>query len=265
MHTTEALPVIILVGGPGTRLGQTGQVPPKALVDVGGRPILWHVMKIYAAYGFTHFILPLGYQGDVIRRYFWEYNTMSRPLTFSLGQTAAPQFHAESQEHDWRVTLFESGPAHVNKGARIRRAQPYVQTGTFFVTYGDGVGNVALDALLAFHRAHGKLATVTGVRPLSQYGILDVQDGGQVSGFREKAQLDHWINAGFFAFEQGVFDYLRDDETCDLEREVLPKLAAEGQLMMYRHTGFWASMDTFKEAQWLTELWESGQAPWKVW
>ena len=261
---TESLPVVLLVGGMGTRLGQTGETPPKALVQVGDKPILWHVMKIYAAYGHAHFILPLGYRGDWIRRYFMEYSLMSRPLSFTLGETAAPEFHAELQENHWRLTLFEAG-LHTNKGARIAKAQPYIAENTLFVTYGDGVGNVDVDALLAFHRSHGKLATVTGVQPFSQYGVMNVTETGQVMGFYEKEQLDQWINAGFFVFERGVFNYLRGDDTLDLERQVLPRLAADGQLMMYKHTGFWASMDTFKEAQALTELWESGQAPWQVW
>jgi glucose-1-phosphate cytidylyltransferase len=262
---SESLPVVILVGGAGTRLGREGEVPPKALVEVGDRPILWHVMKVYAAYGHTDFILPLGYRGDWIRRYFLEYDSMSRPLTLTLGGSAQLEFHAEQQENDWHITLFESGPVTTEKGARVRKAQPYTRGGPFFVTYGDGVGNVDIGALLRFHRAHGKLATVTGVRPFSQYGILDVDDSGRVTGLREKPQLDHWINVGFFVFEQGFFDYLQGGETVDLEREALPRVAADGQLMMYRHTGFWAKMDTFKEAQKLTELWESGQAPWKVW
>lgn len=261
---SESLPVVFLVGGTGTRLGREGETPPKALVEVGDKPILWHVMKLYATYSHTDFVLPLGYRGDWIRRYFLEYDLMSRPLTFTIGKTVSPEFHTEQQENDWRVTLFESG-LHTNKGARVRKARPYVKTDTFFVTYGDGIGDIDIHALLAFHRSHGRLATVTGVRPFSQYGILSVMDNGQVIGFHEKEQLDHWINAGFFVFEQGVFDYLQGDDTVDLEKEALPRLAADSQLMMYRHIGFWASMDTFKEAQKLTELWESGQAPWKVW
>jgi glucose-1-phosphate cytidylyltransferase len=263
---SESLSVVILVGGAGTRLGREGAVPPKALVEVGDRPILWHVMKLYAAYGHTHFVLPLGYRGDWIRRYFMEYNTMSRPVTLRLGQSTTAEFHAEQTESEWCITLFESGlPNRVEKGDHVRNARPYLKTGAFFVTYGDGVGNVNIDVLLEFHRSHGRLATVTGVRPFSQYGLLDVKDDGLVTGLYEKPQLDHWINAGFFVFEPGIFDYIGDGEGVILEKDVLPRMAADGQLMMYRHTGFWGKMDTFKEAQKLTELWESGQAPWKVW
>ncbi len=262
----ESLSVVILVGGAGTRLGREGEVPPKALVEVGDRPILWHVMKIYAAYGHTHFILPLGYRGDWIRRYFMEYNAMSRPLTLKLGHVSTAEYHADQPESEWCITLFESGlPNRIEKGDHVRNARVYLKSDTFFVTYGDGVGDVDIHALLRFHRAHGRLATVTGVRPFSQYGILDVNENGLVTSLHEKPQLDHWINAGFFVFEQGIFDYIGPDEGIVLEKDVLPRIAADGQLMMYKHTGFWGKMDTFKEAQKLTELWESGQAPWKVW
>src|SRR5512136_189838 len=184
---SESLSVVILVGGAGTRLGREGEVPPKALVEVGDRPILWHVMKLYAAYGHTHFVLPLGYRGDWIRRYFMEYNTMSRPVTLKLGQSTTAEFHAEQTESEWCITLFESGlPNRVEKGDHVRNARPYLSGGTFFVTYGDGVGSVDIDALLAFHRSHGKLATVTGVRPFSQYGLLDVKDDGLVTSLYEK-------------------------------------------------------------------------------
>ncbi len=263
---TESLPVVIFVGGAGTRLGRGGDTPPKALVEVGDKPILWHVMRIFAAHGHTHFILPLGYRGDWIRRYFLEYDAISRPITLTLGDGAPVEFHAHLEENNWRVTLFDSGlPNRTERGAHLRKARPFLHTSTFFVTYGDGLGNVDMQALLAFHRSHGRLATVTGVRPFSQYGVLDVDDSGHVSGFCEKPQLDHWINAGFFVFEQGIFDYLQGGEYLELETQVLPRVAADGELMMYRHTGFWSNMDTWKEAQKLTELWDSGQAPWKVW
>jgi glucose-1-phosphate cytidylyltransferase len=262
---SESLPVVLLVGGLGTRLGSEDKVPPKALVEVGGKPILWHVMKIYAAFGHTDFVLALGYKGDWIRRYFLEYDLMSRPFTFSIGGAVLPASHAELPESQWRITLFDSGPGTTLKGTRLRKAQPYLRPGPFFANYGDGVGDIDLHALLAFHRAHGKLATVTGVRPYSRYGILDVGADDRVTGFREKPQLDHWINAGFFVFEPGIFDYLQGGEDVDLEGAVLPQMAADGQLVLYKHTRFWANMDTFKEAQNLTELWEGGKAPWKVW
>jgi glucose-1-phosphate cytidylyltransferase len=259
----ESLSVVILVGGAGTRLGPEGETSPKALVVVGDKPILWHVMKIYAAFGHTHFVLTLGYRGDLIRRYFWDYDLISRDVTLSPGNSHKPMFHNAPGEAGWRITLVDTG-LRTNKAARIRRVAEYLGGGPFFVTYGDGVGNVDINALLTFHRRHGKLATITGVRPFSQYGLVDANDDGLVTGVHEKSRLDLWINAGFMVFEHGVFNYLQGSDDLDLEREVLPRLAAEGQLMMYRHTGFWQSMDTFKDAQTLSDLWEK-EAPWKVW
>ncbi len=257
----KGLPVVILVGGQGTRM--RGDTPTKKeLVPVGGRPILWHVMKIFAAYGHTRFILTLGYQAEALKRYFLEYEPMSRDFTLRLGDAREIRYHDTPREEDWQVTLADTG-LHTNKGGRVLRVAPYIQGDSFFVTYGDGVGNVDLDALLAFHRAHGRLATLTGVRARWQYGIVHADENGQVRGFEEKPLLDHWVNGGFMLFERGVLDYLTDDDT-DLEREALPRLARDGQLMMYRHTGFWRSMDTFKEAELLDTLWRR-EAPWKVW
>jgi len=236
----------------------------KNLVEIGGRPILWHVMKIYAAYGHTGFILALGHQADAIKRYFLEYEPMSCDFTLRLSQRDAISYHRTEAE-DWQVTLADTG-LHVEKGTRVRRAAKYVEADAFFVTYGEAVGDVDLDALLAFHRQHGRLATVTGVRMQSHLGVfqLDASDDGRVTGFAEKPLLDHWVNAGFMLFERAVLDYLSDDDDVHLEREVFPRLAADGQLMMYRHTGYWRSMKTFKDAQELEAVWQE-RAPWKVW
>jgi glucose-1-phosphate cytidylyltransferase len=264
----ETLPVILLVGGLGTRMGPEAEGRPKALVDVGGRPIVWHIMKLYAHYGHTHFVFPLGYRGDWFRRYFLEYEALTHDLTFSLGNPEQRTYHHENYEAAWKLTMFDAG-APTNKGARVRQGMERVQVDRFFVTYGDGIGDVDINTLLAFHRAHRKLATLTGYQPYSQYGVVDVDEGDQIMALREKPRLTSWVNAGFFVFERGVLDYLQggnggDAEAVDLEKESLARLAADGQLMMYRHTGFWASMDTFKEAQTLNELWDKG-APWKVW
>ncbi|MEK7277598.1 MAG: sugar phosphate nucleotidyltransferase [Chloroflexota bacterium] len=259
---TEQLPVILLVGGLGTRMGPEAEGRPKALVEVGGRPIVWHIMKLFAHFGHTHFIFPLGYRGDLFRRYFLDYEAITHDLTFSLGQPERRTYHDPNREADWKVTLFDAG-LNTNKGARVRQAGERLDGDRFFVTYGDGIGDVDIEALLKFHRAHGKLATLTGYQPLSQYGLVDAADD-RVTALREKPRLTNWVNAGFFVFERGVLDTLQGDDTMDLEKEALPKLAAAGQLMMYRHGGFWASMDTFKEAQTLSELWDKG-APWKVW
>ena len=241
-----------------------GETPTKKeLVKVGGRPILWHVMKIYATYGHTHFILTLGHRANEIKRYFLEYKSMSCDFTVRLGQSGSISYHQSNAEEDWQVTLADTG-LHTEKGSRIYRVARYIGADTFFVTYGDGVGDVDIDALLAIHRQHGRLATVTGVRPPSPYGILQVNSTGQVDGFTQKPQLEHWINAGFMVFERKVLDYLADGDDVHLERMVLPRLANEGQLMMYRHTGFWRKMDTLKEALALDQFWHES-APWKTW
>lgn len=258
----ESLPVVILCGGQGTRMGGD-TATKKEMVEVGERPILWHVMKIFAAYGHTHFILTLGHQGEVIKRYFAQYQMLQRDFTIKLGDGGGITYHGAPSTDDWAVTLAETGLL-TDKGSRIARVAPYIGRRTFFVTYGDGVGDLDIDALLAFHRAHGRLATVTGVQARWQYGLLDADDDGEVTRFEQKPTLEHWINGGFMVFEPEVLDYLADGDSVHLERETMARLAEEGQLMMYRHHGFWRSMDTFKEAQELDAIWRES-APWKVW
>lgn len=244
-------------------MGPEAEGRPKALVEVGGRPIVWHIMKLFAHYGHTRFVLPLGYRADWFRRYFLDYEALTHDLTFKLGQPDRRTYHDSNREADWEVSLFEAGIS-TNKGARVRQALERTPGDRVLVTYGDGIGDVDVAALLDFHRAHGQLATLTGYQPYSQYGLLDVAADSQVIALREKPRLSHWINAGFFVFERGILDYLQGDNTVDLEKEALGQLAAAGQLKMYPHTGFWTSMDTFKEAQALNDLWDHG-APWKVW
>ncbi len=258
----DSLPVVILCGGQGTRM-QGATTSKKELVEIGEQPILWHVMKIYAEYGHTRFILTLGHEANAIKRYFLDYEPMNYDFTIPLGRPDAIAYHQSNAEENWRVTLADTG-LDTYKGSRIYRASRYIDSDTFFVTYGDGVSDIDLDALLAFHQAHGRLATVTGVPLRSQYGILETGEGDQVTGFGEKPELDHWINAGFLVFERGVLDYLNHGNDVDLERETLPRLASEGELMMYRHIGFWRSMDTFKDALALDTIWRES-APWKVW
>jgi len=258
----EPLSVVILCGGQGTRMGAGGQTK-KELVEVGGRAIIWHVMRIYAAFGWTSFILPLGHMANEIKRYFLDLKTAAHDLTLTLGSENQIILHHPPQEAGWKIAMVDTG-LETPKGSRIGRVVPYLGTAAnFSVTYGDGVGDVDINALLAFHLAHGKLATITGVRPTSQYGIAHVDGDGRVSGFEEKPLLDHWINAGFMIFRRQVLDYLVGDDV-DLERHTLVQLASENQLMMYRHPGFWRSMDTFKEAVELDQVWRQ-QAPWKVW
>ncbi len=253
--------VVILAGGAGTRMrGETPVI--KGLVKVGEQPILWHIMKFYAAYGYRHFILTLGYGEREIKRYFWEYQTLSRDFTVRLGDTPQIDYHAGLPE-EWRVTLVDTG-LNTNKAGRVYRARDYVEGDRFAVTYGDGLSDVDLDDLLAFHKAHGRLATCTVIRPQSQYGVFHVEDGGVPVGFEEKPGLDFWINGGFMIFEREVLEYMAGGDDADLEREVLTALIDEDQLRLYQHRGFWKSMDTFKDVQQVEELWQTTQ-PWKVW
>jgi glucose-1-phosphate cytidylyltransferase len=256
----SSLPVIVLCGGEGTRM----QAPTnKVLVEIGGRPILWHVMKIYASYGHTRFVLALGYLAEEIKRYFLEYEPMNYDFTVHLAHRGDTTYHGAETE-DWEITLANTG-LKTEKGARVCHAAKYVDADTFFVTYGEAVGDVDLDALLAFHRRHGRLVTVTGVRMQSHLGVFEIDEGnGRAIGFEEKPLLDHWVNAGFMLFERGALDYLTDDDDFHLERDALPRLIADGQLMVYRHTGYWRSMKTFKDAQELDAIWRES-APWKTW
>jgi len=259
---TNSLPVVLLVGGAGSRMGADSGDLPKHLLEVGGRAMLWHVMRLYSHFGHTHFLFPLGQRGEAFRRYFLEFQALSSDLSFRLGSpdVRAP---ASAVEREWQVMLFDAG-IRTRKGARVRLAAKRIDAATFCVTYGDGIGDVDINRLIAFHRSHGRLATLTGFRPLSQYGVLQIEDDGRVLQLDEKPRLQHWINAGFFVFERGVLEYLAGDESVDLETVALPRLAAAGELMMYRHEGFWASMDTFKDARYLNEVWDEN-APWKVW
>jgi glucose-1-phosphate cytidylyltransferase len=253
----------MLCGGLGTRLREETEYRPKPMVDIGGRPILWHIMKIYAHHGFRDFVLCLGYRGNMIKDYFLSYEAMNNDFTVCLGNQNRIAYHGAHEEQDFRVTLADTG-LNTMTGGRVKRIQKYIDDDTFLLTYGDGIGNVDIRALLDFHRAHGRLATLTTVRPLSRFGILEVDGEDQVWRFREKPQLDDWISAGFFVFNRRVFDYLGGDD-CILEREPLERLACEGQLMAFRHEGFFYAMDTYREYQYLNELWATGNAPWKVW
>jgi len=255
--------VIVLCGGQGTRLREETEYRPKPLVEVGGRPILWHIMKLFAHHGHRSFVLCLGYRSHMIKEYFLNYEALTNDFTISLGRLHAVHYHDAHQEQNFTVTLADTG-LNTMTGGRVKRVQKYIKGDTFLVTYGDGVGNVDVQALVEFHRSHGKLATVTTVHPQSRFGVLNVTDNGAVKCFAEKPQLDGWASAGFFVFDRRVFDYL-DGDDCILEREPLERLAAEGQLMAYRHEGFFFAMDTYREYLVLNELWASGRAPWMVW
>jgi len=257
----------ILCGGRGTRLREVSDLIPKPMVQIGDKPILWHIMKTYAAHGINEFVLLLGYKGDVIREFFLNFAAHTTDVTIDLSRTDGGRltFHGMPSE-PWKVTLVDTGE-HAMTGARLRRARRYLDDADLFcATYGDGVGNVDLSALLDFHRGHGKLASVTGVLPPGRFGELSVQDG-RVSKFSEKPQVSGGrINGGFFVFHRDVLrDYLDDREELVLEREPMERLAAAGELMMYRHDGFWQPMDTPREYQSLNESWATGHAPWKIW
>jgi glucose-1-phosphate cytidylyltransferase len=255
--------VVILCGGLGTRLREETEFRPKPLVDVGGRPILWHIMKLYSHHGFNDFVVCLGYRGSMIKEYFLNYEAMTNDFTICLGKRAHVHYNDHHEEQDFRVTLADTG-AESMTGGRVKRIQKYITDERFMVTYGDGVSDVDINKVLAFHLSHGKLATVTTFRPVSRFGILNIDAGDKVQSFIEKPKSDAWASAGFFVFERKIFDYL-DSDQCILEREPLERLAHDGELMSYRHDGFFYAMDTFREYQFLNDLWKSGEAPWKVW
>lgn len=255
--------VIILAGGLGTRLREETEFRPKPLAEIGSRPILWHIMKIYAHHGLRDFIVCLGYRGNMIKEYFLNYEAMSNDFTINLGRENQITYHEEHQEQDFNVTLAETG-LQTMTGGRVKRVERYIESDTFMVTYGDGVANVNIPALLEFHKSHGKLATVTAVRPISRFGVLGVDREGKVEKFIEKPQIDGWVSAGFFVLNRKIFEYL-DGDDCILEQTPLERLTQEGQLMAYRHDGFFFAMDTYREYKYLNELWDQGDAPWKVW
>jgi glucose-1-phosphate cytidylyltransferase len=253
---------VIPCGGKGTRISGGNPDVNKGLVEIGERPILWHVMRIFAAYGYKDFILALGHRGDLIRRYFLEYERMNRDVSFRLGKPDSPSFIGDNQESDWQVTLIDTGIEPI-KGERLLQVAPHITGERFFLTYNDGVADIDIDALLQFHLSHGRLVTVTGYQPVYQYGIVEPDAGGRVTAYHQYPRMGHWINAGFMVIERAALAQL--EPGMDLETGLLVRMAEQGELMLYQHGGFWRSMDTFKEAQELNEFWESGRAPWKVW
>ena len=257
--------VVILCGGQGTRLREETEVRPKPMVEIGGRPILWHIMKIYASYGLTDFVLCLGYKGYIIKDFFLNYEARMKDLTVRLGSLPAVKYHNDHPEEGWSVTLAETGESAMT-GARVRRIRRYLDNGTFCLTYGDGLGNVNLEKLIQFHRSHGKIGTVTAVHPQGRFGELRVE-GKQAKAFAEKPQVtEGFINGGFFVLEREFIDrYLDDRDDLVLEKEPLQQLAADGELMVWPHDWFWQPMDTYRELKMLEELWNTGSAPWKIW
>lgn len=256
--------VVILAGGLGSRLSEETADRPKPMVEIAGRPVLWHIMKGYAGHGFTDFVLCLGYKGEIIKEYFHNYNIYRNDFTVRLGPERNTTFHGDDSIDDWSVTLADTGRTAL-KGARIKRIEKYVDEDVFMLTYGDGVANINIPELLAFHKKHNRLATVTGVRPPSRFGELAIREDGSAL-FREKPQASAGlINGGFFVLNREIFDHLVDDDGCDFENGPLEKLAEQSQLMVYEHSGDWSCMDTIRDVRYLNELYNKGQAFWKTW
>ncbi|HHQ4683433.1 TPA: glucose-1-phosphate cytidylyltransferase [Aeromonas veronii] len=252
---------IILAGGLGTRISEESHLRPKPMIDIGGKPILWHIMKIYSHYGINDFIICLGYKGYIIKEYFANYFLHMSDITFDM-RTNQMYVHEEHAE-PWRVTLVDTGE-HSMTGGRLKRVREYIGDETFCFTYGDGVADIDIKALLNHHQRAARVATVTAIQPPGRYGALNINDG-RVNNFQEKPAGDGaWVNGGFFVLEPRIFDYLTDDMT-SFEGEPLFSLAQEGQLSAYQHSGFWQAMDTLREKNYLEELWQSGSAPWRVW
>lgn len=253
--------VVLLAGGRGTRLAEETSLRPKPLVEIGGKPLLWHLMSIYATHGYSDFLVACGYKGELIKEYFRSAFLASSDFVIDLADGAVEVVNPSRL--NWKVGLVDTGMDTMT-GGRIGRLAPWLGNATFMVTYGDGLGNVDIRELVRFHREHGRLATVTAVRPPARFGGLSL-DGDRVSAFTEKPQTSEgWINGGFFVFEPGVLSYIGGDDST-LEREPLERIAEEGQLMAFRHTGFWQPMDTLREKELLEGMWASGRAPWKVW
>jgi len=253
---------VILAGGYGTRIRDVADDIPKPMIPIGPYPILWHIMKSYAHFGHTEFIVCLGYKGQTIKNFFLNYEAYTRDFTITFGSHSGIKYHSEHDESDWKVTLSDTGTRAMT-GSRISQIREYVKNDDFMLTYGDGVSDVNLDNLLAFHRTHGKILTVTGVRPAGRFGEIVCTEGGKITAFNEKPQASGGrISGGFFVASPRLFDYLDDREDLVFEQEPIRKLVNDGQLMMYEHDGFWQPMDTSREYQLLNSLYLNGKAPW---
>jgi glucose-1-phosphate cytidylyltransferase len=255
--------VVILAGGFGTRISEESHLRPKPMIEIGGKPILWHIMKIYSFYGYNEFIICLGYKGYYIKEYFAHYFLHESDVTFDFQNDNQRIIHNHSAE-PWKVTLVNTG-IETMTGGRVKRIKDYVGNETFMLTYGDGVSNVDIKKLVETHKAHGKLATVTSTQPSGRFGALELADNNIVKGFQEKPKGDGaWINAGFFVLEPGIFDYIAGDSTT-FEKEPLEHIARDKELLAYKHDGFWQPMDTVRDKTYLEDLWTNDKAPWKIW
>ncbi|MDO4803773.1 MAG: glucose-1-phosphate cytidylyltransferase [Lachnospiraceae bacterium] len=256
--------VVILAGGFGTRISEESHLKPKPMIEIGDKPILWHIMKMYACYGYNEFVICCGYKQHVIKEWFADYYLHNSDLTFDFTHGKNEMIVHNNALEPWKVTLVDTG-LRTMTGGRVRRVRRYLNEEPFLLTYGDGVADINVPELVGFHRRTGKMVTITSVQPSGRFGILDIQEDGDITSFREKKREEGgWINAGFMVVEPGIFDYIDGDETV-LEKNTLVEVARQGQLNGYRHKGFWQCMDTLRERQYLESLWESGSAPWKIW
>ena len=251
---------VILCGGQGMRLREETEFRPKPLVPIGGKPILWHIMNIYAHYGFREFVLPLGYRGDMIKEWLLNYETMTNDFSIHLGENSSIEYHDSHLEQDFEVTLADTGQ-NTMTGGRIKLVEKYISGDTFMVTYGDGVADIDIRSLMEYHHSHGRLATVTVVHPSQRFGVLALDESSSVVDFAEKPQMKDWISAGFLVFNRRIFNYLEGAD-CILEREPLERLTSEGELVAYKHEGFFYGMDTYRDYMHLNDLWDKGQTPW---
>lgn len=260
----ENVKVVILAGGFGTRISEESHSKPKPMIQIGDKPILWHIMKLYSSYGYKDFIICLGYKSHVIKQYFSNYYLYNSDVTFDFREGDKCVIHQHSTE-PWKVTLVETG-INTLTGGRIKRIQPFIGNETFMLTYGDGVGDINIPELVKYHTSHGKLATLTATEPVGRFGSLSLSAKNTVEKFQEKKKGDEgWINSGFFVLEPQVFDYLKNGDQTVFEKEPLEELSKDGQLVAYKHTGFWHPMDTLRDKRYLEQLWDSGKAPWKIW
>lgn len=255
--------VVILAGGLGTRLSEETDLKPKPMVEIGGRPILWHIMKIYSHYGFNDFVVLTGYKSHIIKEYFINYYSRYSDITVDMSSNSV-EIH-KTRTEPWKVTMLYTGK-NTMTGGRIKKAQDYIGNETFMLTYGDGVANVNIPETIDFHKKSGKLATLTAIQPSGKFGAINIENNGEISSFMEKPKGDGaWINGGFFVLEPKIFDYIQDGDSTIWEKEPLENLAKDNQLNAYKHSGFWRPMDTLKDKIDLTEMWQSKAAPWKIW
>jgi len=259
----EIMKVVILAGGFGTRISEESHLKPKPMIEIGGNPIMWHIMKIYSHYGFNEFIICCGYKGYIIKEYFADYYLHRSDITFDFSRNNEMIIHSNVAE-PWKVTVVDTG-LNTQTGGRLKRVQKYIENETFMFTYGDGVSNVNINELVKFHQRNKKTATITAVQPGGKFGVLEINGNQNITKFSEKAKEDGgWINGGFMVLEPGIIDIIEDDSTI-FEREPLEKLAQKGELFAYKHSGFWQCMDTQRDKNYLESIWEKNRAPWKVW